>query len=251
MTTSGRAAASSSQRARLRALAGQPEEVDAARVLDQLRRPVAADEDRVEPLQRGDRDRRRVAHREPHAVDPAGGVGDQFDARVLGVGGLRERAHVAQHLAERVRVQGDHPRRRVDPLRDRAHVVIGHGADRAERLRHDQVRRERLQRMLVELVDRAALLGELANRAIDLVRRQPGADQVAGDPGQRERLRRVVALVRHGRDLVAHAEREQHLGGRRDERDDAHTTSMAAAGGAVGHSAGSAAPQLATLAASP
>ena len=36
---------------------------------------------------------------------------------------------------------------------------------------------------LVELVDRAALLGQLAHRAVDLVGRQAGADHVAGDLG--------------------------------------------------------------------
>ncbi len=170
-------------RAGLRVLAGQAEEVDPAGVLDQLRRPVAGHEDGVEPLERGDGDRRRVAHREPHAVDPRRRGGDQVDGGVLGVGRPGQRADVAQHLAERGRVERDDRGRRVHPLGDRADVVVGDGADRAQRLGHDQVGRERLQHALVELVDRAALLGQLAHGAVDLVRRQPGADQVAGDPG--------------------------------------------------------------------
>ena len=101
-------------------------------------------------------------------------------------------------------------------------VVVGHRADRAQRLGDDQVRLQALQARLVELVDRPPLLGQLAHGAVDLGRRQPGPDDVARDARQLARRRRVVALVRDGGDLVAQAEREEHLRGRGDERHDAH-----------------------------
>ena len=138
------------------------------------------------------------------------------------VGRLGQHAHVAEHLAERVRVERDHLRLGVEPLGDRLDVLVGDRADRAQRLRDDQVGLQVAQRRLVELVDRAALLGELAHRAVDLGRLEPGPDHVARDLRQLEHLRRVVALVRDGGNLVAQAEREQHLGGGRDEGDDAH-----------------------------
>ena len=99
----------------------------------------------------------------------AGRVLHEVDAGVLGVGGLRERAHVAEHLAERVRVQRDDLGHRVHLGRDRAHVVDGDRADAAQRLGDDQVGLEVAQADAVELVDRAALLGQLAHRAVDLV----------------------------------------------------------------------------------
>ena len=211
-------------------LAGQAEHVDAAGVLDQLRGPVAGDEDRVEPLERGDPHRLLRAHGEAHLVDPARGVLDEVDAGVLGVGRGGERPGVAEHLAERVRVERDHLRLGLDPLRDLDDVVVGDRADRAQRLRDDQVGLQRAQPLLVERVDRLALLGQLAHRAIDLGGREPGADQVARDLGQLERLRGVVALVCHGGDLVAQPQREQHLGRGGDEGDDAHEEQDMAAG---------------------
>ena len=204
-------------------LAGPAEQVEPARVLDQLRRPVARDEHRVEPLEGGDRHRLGGAHGEPHAVDPRSRVAHQVDAGVLGVGRLCERAHVPQHLAQRVRIQRHHLRLGVEPLGDRAHVVVGDRADGAQRLRDDQIGLKVPQGGLVELVDRAALLGQRAHGAVDLVRRQAGPDHVARDLGQVERLRRVVALMGDGGDLVADAEREQHLGGRGHEGDDPHS----------------------------
>ena len=209
-------------RSLLRVLAGPAEHVEPARVLDQLRRPVAGDEHRVEPLERSDRHRLGGAHREPHAVDPRRRVAHQIDAGVLGVGRLRERSHVAQHLAERVRVERDHLGLGIEPLGDRAHVVVRDRADGAQRLGDDQVGLQAPQGGLVELVDRAALLGQRAHGAVDLVRRQAGPDHVARHLRQVERLRRMVALVGDGGDLVADTEREQHLGGRGHERDDPH-----------------------------
>ena len=132
-----------------------------------------------------------------------------------------ERAHVAEHLAERVRVERDHLRRGLHPLGHRDDVVVGDRADRAQRLRDDQVGLQLAQPLLVERVDRLALLGELAHRAVDLARREAGADQVARDLGQLERGGGVVALVRDGGNLVAEPESEQHLGGGGDEGDDA------------------------------
>ena len=135
---------------------------------------------------------------------------------------LGQRADVAERLAQRVRVEREDLGRRVHPPGERLHVVVGDGAHRAQRLGDDEVRGERAHAVLVELVDRAALLGELAHGAVDLAGREARADDVARDLGQVERLRRVVALVRDGGDLAAQAQGEERLGGRGDEGDDAH-----------------------------
>ncbi len=183
---------------------------------------MAGDVDGVEPLERRHPHGLGGADRDAHAVDPRGGGLHEVYAGVARVGRLGERADVAQDLAERVRVERDDRGPGVQPLGDRADVVVGDRAHRAQRLGDDQVGLELREAVLVQLVDGAALLRQLAHRAVDLRGRQPGADHVARDLGQAEHLGRVVALVRDGGNLAAEAEGEQHLGGGRDEGDDAH-----------------------------
>ena len=119
----------------------------------------------------------------PDTVHARRGGVDEVHARVLAVRGLGERADVPEHLAERVRVQAHDLRHRVHALRDRPHVVDGHRADAAQRLGDDEVGPQRAQARLVELVDRASLLGERADGGVDLGRREAGADYVARDLG--------------------------------------------------------------------
>ena len=57
---------------------------------------------------------------------------------------------------------------------------------------------------------------------------EPGREHVARDLRQLERLRRVVALVRHPHHLLAEAEREQQLGRVGDEAHDAHALTVRA-----------------------
>ena len=143
-TTSGRPAATSSQLDDARALPGaRAERVDAAGRGDHLRHPVAAAEERVEPLERGDRGaarRRRSRRGRPRSArssssaQPAPGVGD---AR-----GLAERDGVVEHLAERRGIEREHPRAGRQPRGDRADVVAGDGADLADLLGDDQVHAE-------------------------------------------------------------------------------------------------------------
>ena len=113
-----------------------------------------------------------------------------------------------------MRVERDHRRLGVQRLGHRAHVVDRHGAHGAQRLRDDQVGLQPAQRVLVELVDRPALLGQLPHRAVDLRRGQAAADDIARHPRALARLLRVVALVGDGGDVVADPEGEQDLGGR-------------------------------------
>ena len=90
---------------RARLLTGKAEQVDAARDLDQLWDPVPADERRGKPLERRDRARACALEPPPDRVDPVRGVVEQLVRRTLVVGGVREAAHVGQHLAERQRVE--------------------------------------------------------------------------------------------------------------------------------------------------
>jgi hypothetical protein len=157
-------------------LARQPEQVHATGVLDQLRHPVPADEHRVQPLEHRHTHGRRATDGDPDAVDARGDGVDEVHARVLGAGRLGERADIAEHLAERVRIEAHDRRLRLHPRGDRAHVVDRHRAHAAQRLRDDQIGPQATQAFLVELVDRAAFLGERADGGVDLRRRQPGRE---------------------------------------------------------------------------
>ena len=93
-------------------LAGQAEQVRAAGILDELRRPVTGDEQRIEPLERRHGTAARPADGEADTVDTPGAARDQRHRLVAPSGGLGDRADVGERLAERVRVQRDDPRRR-------------------------------------------------------------------------------------------------------------------------------------------
>ncbi len=194
-------------------LAGEPEDVRAAGELDQLRRPVTGGERRVEPLERGDARPAGVSDGQPDAVDARCGVAHELDRGVLGVGRLGERARIAEHLADGVRVERDHARMALDLVRDGADVVVGDRAHRAQRLGDDQVRPEFVEQLRVELVDRFAGQRPLLDGRVDLRGREPARQHVPRDPRQLQRRGRVVALVGHGDKVGTQAEREQHLGG--------------------------------------
>ena len=209
----------------LRVLAAEAEHVLAARVVDQLRRPMAGREGRIEPFERDHARSPCGPHGQADAVDPLGGLANQLDSRILGVCGLCDRSGIAENLSNRVRVERDHHRLAVELLGDLLDVVDGDRAHLAERLRDDQVGLQLVQELSVELVDRFARQRALLDRGIDLRRREPRRQLVARDPWQLCCRRRVVALMSDGDDVVAEAEREEHLGRRRDQAYDAHMRS--------------------------
>jgi hypothetical protein len=203
-------------------LAGEAEHVHAAGQLDDLRRPVPGDEDRVEPLDGDDRDALGAADGDADGVDAGALARDELDRRVARVGELGDGAHVAERLAERVRVERDDVRVGRDRAGHLAHVVVADRAHRAQLLGDDEVGLEVVQEIGVELVDRLAALGVLADGGVDLGRRQVRRQPVARDVRQRARRFGEVALVRDPDDVVAEPEREEQLGCVWDEADDPH-----------------------------
>ena len=224
MTTaiSGRAAAISSQRDLARALARPRQGVDAAGERDHLRHPVAAGERRVEPLERRDPGARRVGDRGPDGVDPGPQLPAQALAAVADAAGLAEADEVAEDLVEGRGVEREHLGGARQARGDRANVVVGDGADRAERLGDDQVGALGGKRLLIELVERIAGADQLPHPGVDLRRLEALGDDAAGQARQPRRRLRVVALVGDGDDLLAEPEREQRLGRRGDEAGDPH-----------------------------
>ncbi len=112
------------------------------------------------------------------------------------------------------------------PLGHRAYVVVGDGADLADRLRDDQVGRELGEQVLVERVEGLAAPDKLANAGVDLGGGEPGVEDAAGQVRKPGRLGRKVALVRDRDHVIAQAEREQRLGGRGDEAGDTHRPNL-------------------------
>ena len=142
---------------------------------------MAGDEDRLEPLDSHNALAVRLAHRDLDLVDPGSLASNQIECSVARVRGLRDGADVAHRLAESLRIEADHLRRRVKALRDRPYVVVADRAHRAERLGHDEVGLEVGKQVLVERVDRLTAVHSLTHRFIDLGVPEPGRQQVARD----------------------------------------------------------------------
>ena len=191
-----------SQVARARALAGEAQHVLAARVLDQLRHPVARDEQRVEPLERGDaRAGLGVAHREAHAVDAVGAgparASTPSSSRSVAAASVRTSPSTSPSVPGSSEMHlglGRHaaPRRRARRRTDTAQtaqsawVTIRSGCELVELL-------------LVELVDRlAARRCARARRASISPRTEALGDHAARECGSRSTPSRVVALVGDG-----------------------------------------------------
>jgi hypothetical protein len=152
-----------------------------------------------------------------HGLDALGRLAGKPLAGLVRARRGREPRHVGEHLAERRRVERDDLRLRRQPLRDRAHVVEGDGADLAHRLGDDQVHLELLERRLVELVERLAAPGALAHRGVDRGRFQALGNHAAREVGELFGAGRVVTLVSDRGHAVAEAEREQQLGRGRNQ----------------------------------
>ena len=169
---------------------------------DHLGHPVAADVDRVEPLER--------RHARARAA-PATAARDRREAgaKLARAAARRDRG---SPVAQASRTRSPSTSSRVSgsseitsgaarqPRGDRAHVVVGDGADRAQRLGHDQVGLELRQRLLVEPVERLAAAGDLAHAGVDLGGRQAVGDHARGQLRQLAAAARVIALVGDGDD---------------------------------------------------
>ena len=66
-------------------------------------------------------------------------VSPRSHALLAALAGLSEGAHVAEALAEALRVKGDHARAGGQVLGHLGYLLIGDGAHRAEGLGHDQI----------------------------------------------------------------------------------------------------------------
>jgi hypothetical protein len=111
------------------------------------------------------------------------------------------------------------------------HLVGGDRAHVAELLHDDDVGLDLGPRLLLDGVQGVAVAGGLGDHAVDLAALEVARlDERRCHDGALGRLRRPVALVRDADHAIAQAEREQHLGRRRDERADLHSGQPSGAG---------------------
>ena len=149
--------------------------------------------------------------------------------------GAEPRAQLADRLLDAVQRRGgvvQHP----DVQRTRAQRaldLIGRDrADVAELLHDDDVGLDLGPLLLLDRIQRPAVSRGLGDDLVDLGAREvSGLDQRRGDDRLRRRLRRPVALVGDADDLVPEAKREEHLGGRGNERADPHVDQATAVDG--------------------
>jgi len=74
----------------------------------------------------------------------------------------------------------------------------------------------------------------LANQPVDRPGFEPFGDQASGELRDEPGLGRKVALVGNSDELIAKADRADDLGGRRKERDDAHSGTQSAPARLIG-----------------
>ena len=188
-----------------------PSDVHAARDLDHLGNPVAADEGRVEPLERQDARPRRARDRARGPPSSRRSSSSLQLRRPRGdPGRLAKAGDVGEHLRRGSTGSSEITARLArQPGGDRDDVVVGDGADLADRLGDDQVRLE-----LAPAQARRARRGGGPRRVRRLTAasispaESPSGTRLRVRWGVARRLGRVVALVGDRDDLIAEAEGE-------------------------------------------
>ena len=126
---------------RARARAGDAEQRLAAGERDQLGRPVAGAERRIDPFEHGDGGGRLHARgTRRHGVDAGPQRGDHLASARRDAGRFRDEAEAGEDILEARRLEVHDARRPGQRARGFAHLGVGDGADVAQRLGDDQIR---------------------------------------------------------------------------------------------------------------
>ena len=215
-------------RGRMRLLAVRAEQVPAAGAADLFRHPVTDRERRVEPLE-PDHARRAMtglATRRDPLLDRPESLAqrlDDIDRGILDLGHRPDRGDRVEDPLDRGRLERDDRDLGIDPAGDLVHLAVADRAHPAQLLGQDEVGLDCGQRLLIELVQRRSAVHRRGHPRMDVARRH--VRQVLHAPrdhGLADDRRRPVALMRDGDELVLQPDRTDDLGGRREERDDAH-----------------------------
>ena len=165
---------------------------------DNLWRPVARREGRIDPLQKHhpwrQRDRRRA---DGDGVDPRLKTGDSGAADLRHTSGIGHRLQADEHLGEALGLEVYHPRGAREQAGSGGYLRFGDRTDVAQALRHDQIGSESRKDLSVELVQRPLGAKSLADQFVDLSTAGIGGEKRPGHTGKAPDRRRVIALVAH------------------------------------------------------
>ena len=187
---------------------------------------MAGRERRVGPLQQHHPGPRPSRDPRAHGVQPAALLGDQGVGRPLVTGRLAQGLDRAEHLLQRVRVDGQHLGRAAQVGERVVHHGDVDGADGAEVLGDHDVGVQAGQCTLVEVVEVLATSHGAGDVRVDLGGRQPLGQGRRRHDAAIPRRRRVVTLERHAHDVVTRADGEQDLGRGGEQRHDPHTATL-------------------------
>ena len=206
-------------------LGGGTQDVDSAGQFDQFRIPMTTVEERVDPFE--ERDTRALVERDRggppcHGVDSCAEPRHDLGRDRFAISRGSDGQDGVEHLVQGHGFQVDHgwvagePTRRVDDLGCRD------GADIAQRLGHDQVWGECLERWDVQVVERVPGGQLFPDKGVDLVAGCVMGNERRRRLGQVAHERRVVALVRDTNQVIPKPECADDLGRTRQEGHDLH-----------------------------
>jgi hypothetical protein len=130
--------------------------------------------------------------------------------------------NVAPDVAQILRIEAENLRAPVESREGRGEIVGRGGANVAQVLRDNQVRRHCFQQLRVNGVQTFAAVNILANERVDFCRRGAVRHARVNDHRLRAGPRREVAFVADADDFTIKTKCEEYLGSGGKERDDAH-----------------------------
>jgi hypothetical protein len=199
-----------------------PNKVVPSRDLDQLRHPVAAGHQRLDPFDERHAWPRAACHPRPYGAKARLHLADQPAASVRNPERAGHAPDVVIHVGHAVRPQRHDLHR---PPRPRAgcrlDVAQAHRAHLAVVLGDDHIRRQGLQRLAVDAIDRQPVAHDLAHAGVDLGARALDLEFRRRQRRQGRDIGREIALMAAPHQPLARAQRAHDLGGAGDQADDA------------------------------
>lgn len=214
-------------RDRNRLLAGSGENRFGAGRLHHIGYPMATEERRVDPFQDEHPRASLSGHLRREAGEPLVEGSHEIVAAVAHSGRLGHGEHRCDDLVEGLRIDLENLRSAVQTGDRFVDVTTRNRAHAAQVLTQDQIGIATRQRVFVEAVQLVATGEALANQVVDLQRCEVlGVHATHHDLSTNTGLGRKVAFERDAEKVVGQSEFEHDLGGRREQRHDAHARSV-------------------------
>ncbi len=194
---------------------------------DDLGRPVACRERRINPLE--EHDARRPHHASRPArdrVDPSLEARHNPPAPFRNAGRIGNCLMAREHLRKTRRLEIHHARISGKPAGGRSHLRLGYRADIAQRLRDDEIGGEPLENGQIEFVESAIRAESFTDERIDLPARGVGGNERSGHVGKAPHRGWMVAFVGHADEVIPETELADDLGSAGKKGDDSHERAL-------------------------